>query len=78
MTNSKMTTEQAKNIICEDATRPPQIDYVSPAEKAKVNEALSVIYSLPKAEREKAEEEIRAAIESYYGPTGAAQYDALF
>jgi hypothetical protein len=63
------TTSQAIQTIVSANTRPSQIDYVSPADKAKEEEAEKFIAKLPQSEMLKAYTEIEIATDAYYSDT---------
>lgn len=77
-----MTTDQAIKILVSSETLPPQIDYISPSDKAKVKEAQKFIDNLPENEKWDAENKIGNTIDSYYcsydGQPSVAELDALF
>jgi hypothetical protein len=69
-----MTQREALGIYIADAIRPPQIDYISPAEKAKIQEAERIL-NLPANKEWLAQ--ANKSIEDYYD-SGAAELDAKF
>lgn len=63
-------------------TLPPQIDYISPSERRKYQEALDYIKSLDEEAKSLAEEQIRSQIDSYYeedeNGVSIASLDSMF
>ena len=78
----KPDTKKAADKIIAMQTLPPQIDYISPSEKAAEEKAQEYIDALPETEKVEAESYIAEQIDSYYTPdeTGhsPADLDAMF
>lgn len=68
---------EAQAIIVKMATLPPQIDYVSPAERAKEKAAEKLINSMPTGLKNKYWEEVIERIGNYYTP-GPSGYSASY
>lgn len=70
------------DIIIDNNTLPPQIDYVSPSEKQKIYDANDFLSSLPKEEKEEAYAYIEQKTNAYYEPNedgiSIAYLDSLF
>lgn len=61
-----MDTQIAIDTIVSFETLPPQIDYVSPRDKAEFAAAQELISNLPTRERLEAEVEVQKRINQYY------------
>ena len=72
-----MKTKEIISAIVAYHTLPPQIDYTF-SWKIKADKAQKFLNQLPKKEQDTINAEIENKISKYYGPDGAAQYDALF
>ena len=66
------------NTIIRFNTLPQQIDYISPAMKTKYRNAEKRLEELDAIPQEICRNYIQDAIDEYYGPSGAAQFDDMF
>ena len=64
-----MTVEQAIQTIVHYQTLPPQIDYISPAQRAEFREAEELLESLSTVEQQVAYEAIQTQIDEYFTPS---------
>lgn len=80
--NMRTEVKDAVDIIYHHRTLPPQIDYVSPGDKAKVYDAEELLANLPSDERGEAYDALATKVDSYYAEDergfSTADYDAMF
>lgn len=78
----KTSTKKAADLIINMNTLPPQIDYISPKEKADKRDAEELIDNLPEAEKKEALDYIEEQTDNYYAEDESgispAYLDSLF
>jgi len=74
----KFTVKTAIAEIINFQTLPPQIDYISPAERQKYQNANAYLETLCNATQKRAAAKINKEINHYFSDEGAYQYDCLF